>query len=97
MTQSLDLINSTTYKGVQVSKISKSETAEVLHISIEKDAVFKKHISPKDALLVMLEGNISFFINDTSCQLTKHETLTFKKDVEHWVEAHQNSNFLIIR
>ena len=97
MFQILDDINITVHKGVQVSKISASEDSEVLHISIEKDAIFKKHTSPKDALLVVLEGQICFHINSNSFVLSKHQFFNFAKQTEHWVEAHENSNFLIIR
>ena len=73
MFQILDDINITEHKNVQVSKISASEDTEVLHISIEKDAIFKKHTSPKDALLVVLEGQICFHINNNSFVLSKHQ------------------------
>jgi len=95
--QILDDINIKGYKGVQVSKISKSENTEILHISLEKDAILKKHTSPKDALLIVLEGEISFHINNNTFVLIKHQIFNFAKNIEHWVESHENSNFLIIR
>ena len=97
MYQILDEINTEDYKGVKVSKISKSEETEILHISIEKGAFLKKHISPKDALLIVLEGYISFYINNNIHCLKKHQIFNFVKETEHWVEAQENSNFLIIR
>lgn len=97
MFQILDEINITEFKGVQVSKISKSEDTEVLHISIEKDSILKKHTSPKDALLIVLDGFITFHTNNHSYNLIKHQIYNFAKETEHWVEAHENSNFLIIR
>ena len=97
MFQILDEINTTEFENVKVSKISKSDTTDVLHISIEKDAFLKKHTSPKDALLIVLEGFISFHINNSTYRLKKHQIFNFPKETEHWVEAHENSNFLIIR
>lgn len=97
MFQILDDINITDYNSVQVTKISKSEDTEVLHISIEKDAILKKHTSPKDALLIVLEGQISFHINNNIYVLNKHQLFNFAKGIEHWVESQENSNFLIIR
>lgn len=93
----LDQINTNDYDGVQISKISKSPDAEILHIKIEKEAAFKKHKSPKDALLIVLDGHISFHIKRTIYSLKKHQIFNFAKNIEHWVEAHENSNFLIIR
>ena len=97
MFQILDDIKISDFTGVKVSKISKSDTTEVLHISIEKNALLKKHTSPKDALLIVLEGCITFYINNTSFVLNKFQIFNFAKDTEHWVEAQENSNFLIIR
>jgi len=97
MFQILEKINIGDYKGVKVSKISKSEDTEILHISIEKDAILKKHTSPKDALLMVLEGCIFFHLNNDIHCLKKHQIFNFAKDTEHWVEAQENSNFLIIR
>lgn len=97
MFQILDTINITEYKGVQVSKLSQSDNTEVLHISLAKEAILKKHTSPKDALLIVLEGNISFHINNNTYFLKKHQIFNFAKETEHWVEASENSNFLIIR
>ena len=97
MFQILDKINSTDFKNVKVSKISKSDDTEILHISIEKDGLLKKHTSPKDALLIVLDGCITFYINNTSYVLNKFQLFNFANDTEHWVEAQENSNFLIIR
>lgn len=97
MFQILDEIRATDFENVKVSKISKSNDTEVLHISIEKDAILKKHSSPKDALLIVLDGLISFHINNNIYNLKKNQIFNFAKETEHWVEAHENSNFLIIR
>jgi len=97
MFQILDTINITEHKGVQTSKLSKSENIDVLHISMEKDAILKKHSSPKDALLIVLEGHIVFHIDTNSYVLKKHQVYNFEKNVEHWVEAIEDSNFIIIR
>ena len=97
MFQILDTINITEHKGVQTSKLSKSENIDVLHISMEKNANLKKHSSPKDALLIVLEGHIVFYIDTNSYVLKKHQVYNFEKNVEHWVEAIEDSNFIIIR
>ena len=92
-----DAINTTSFEGLQVGKLINFNAKEVLQISLEASAVFPKHISPTDAHLLVLEGFISFFINKKEYKLNKHQIFYFPKEVEHWVEAHENSKFLIIR
>ena len=97
MEQIINDINTIEYKGLQVSKLTAPDNIEVLHICLEKDTAFKKHISPKDTQLIVLEGCITFHINHKEFVLNKHQVFNFEKQVEHWVEAHENSKFLIIR
>ncbi len=97
MFQILNNINTAEYKGVQSSKLAKSEGLEVLHISLEKAAILKRHTSPKDALLIVLKGHIIFHINNISHSLKEHQMFSFARNTEHWVEAIENSNFLIFR
>ncbi len=90
-------IRETKFNGLQISKLAKTDTLEILSISMEKLAVFPKHSSPTDAQLVVLEGDISFHINNEIYSLKKEQSFNFPKDIEHWVEANDNSKFLIIR
>lgn len=97
MGQIINDINAIKYKGLQVSKLTAPDNIEVLHICLEKDTVFKKHISTKDAQLIVLEGRITFHINNEEIILDKHQIFNFAKQIEHWVEALENSKFLIVR
>jgi quercetin dioxygenase-like cupin family protein len=92
-----DAINLSPFDGLKAGKILDINAKEILCISLEKDAVFPKHTSPTDAHLLVLEGEISFFINDASYTLKPHQVFNFPKEKEHWVEAVENSKFLIIR
>ena len=92
-----DTINLSAYDGLKAAKILDVNAKNILFISLEKDTVFPKHTSPSDAHLLVLEGAISFFINDVTYTLTKNQLFNFPKDKEHWVEASENSKFLIIR
>lgn len=92
-----DIINLTPYDGLKAGKILDINAKEILQISLEKNAVFPKHTSPTDAQLLVLEGAIIFFIDGLEYQLTKHQLFGFPKDTAHWVEASENSKFLIIR
>ncbi len=92
-----DAINLTPYEGLNAGKLLDINAKEILHISLEKDAIFLKYASPNDAHLLVLEGAISFFINDVTFRLNEHQIFNFPKDKAHWVEASENSKFLIIR
>ena len=96
MYQTTDLFGHEEYQGLQFSKITPSNP-EIICISLEKDAIFKKHVSPADVHLVMLEGSIDFYINNTSYTLHAQQLFKFPKDTEHWVKARDNSKFLILR
>lgn len=97
MYQVSNTIIETPFNGLKVSKLKEFIAEEVLHISLEKGELFPKHSSPRDAYLIVLDGEIIFYINSKSYQLKKHQTFSFPKKEEHWVEAIKNSNFLIIR
>ncbi len=92
-----DIINKTSFEGLQVGKLLDFDATEILQISLEKNVLFPKHTSPTNATLLVLEGNISFYINNTEYKLLKHQIFKFPKDEEHWVKAISNSKFLIIR
>ncbi len=85
------------YNKLQVQKLAKTDALEILSITLEKEAVFPEHTSPTDAQLIVLEGNIDFHINGKKIVLKKEQHFNFPKEVSHWVEANDNSKFLIIR
>lgn len=97
MTVINNTINTIEFEGLKAAKLLDINAKEILHISLEKGAVFPKHTSPRDANLLILEGRIVFFINDQTYNLEKHQIFNFSKDEEHWVEALENSKFLIFR
>ena len=90
-------INVQPFEKLQVHKLVKTEMLEILSISLEKDEVFPEHSSPTDAQLIVLEGEIVFHINGETFQLAKHQHFNFPKEIKHWVQAIENSKFLIIR
>ena len=92
-----DTINSVEFRALNASKLLDINAKENLHISLEANADFPKHTSPTDAHILVLEGEISFFINNSEYKLLKHQIFNFPKEEEHWVKAIQNSIFLIIR
>ncbi|MFX0555286.1 hypothetical protein ACOCEA_00715 [Maribacter sp. CXY002] len=97
MYQVNNTIQSQSFNKLQVEKIAKNDNLEVLSISLEKDFIFPEHTSSRDALLILLEGDINFNINEENYRLKKHQELSFPKHEKHWVKANENSKFLIIR
>lgn len=85
------------FNGLQIKKLTKTNTLEVLCISLEKGAVFPEHESHVDAQLIVLEGHIAFYIEKHPIILTALQQFKFPKHTPHWVEAYVNSKFLIIR
>lgn len=92
-----NIILETEIKGLKASKIFTSDSTETLLISLEKDKLFPTHTSPKTTLLVVLKGKIDFHIDNKTITLAEHQSYTFEKDIEHYVTAHEDSKFLIIR
>ena len=91
------LISETTYDGLSVQKLSKTESTETLLITLEKDCDFPEHTSPRDALLVMMEGEIKFNIQNKQYKLSSWETFKFSANERHNVHSISSSKFLIIR
>ncbi|WP_297695165.1 cupin domain-containing protein [uncultured Eudoraea sp.] len=85
------------FDNLQLKKIVKTDALEILSISLEKGATFPEHTSPKDAQLIVLEGEIAFHINETSYKLKTQQNFNFPKATPHFVMANENSKFLIIR
>ena len=85
------------FDGLQIEKLVKNTSLEILSISLAKNAIFPKHTSPKDAHLIVLEGSIDFHIENQTVNLTAQQHFGFSKEVEHWVKANKDAKFLIIR
>lgn len=84
------------FDKLQIVKLN-AAPVEILSISLGKGTIFPEHTSPRDVTLTVLEGEILFNINDATHHLKKHQIFKFPKKVPHWVEALENSKFLIIR
>lgn len=85
------------FNKLKVEKVVKTNTLEILSISLEKDAIFPEHTSPADAQLIVLEGDIDFHIQGRTFYITEQQHFSFPKEIAHWVKANANSKFLIIR
>lgn len=96
MYQINNTINDKDFNKLQVSKLNDGP-AETLLIILEKGATFPEHTAPRDAQIIVLEGEIDFHINSEVFNIKTHQDFKFPKEVPHWVEAVENSKFLVIR
>ena len=85
------------FNKLQVLKLSSEENCETLLVSLEKGHAFPEHTSPRDALLVLLEGEIVFSIQNEEYQIQVHQTFKCPALTPHKVYSRENSKFLIIR
>ena len=90
-------IKNTAYEGLKVQKLWTNGTAETLLITMGEGVDFPQHTSPRDALLVVLEGTIEFRIQDAQIPLSTWDKYNFPAEVPHEVYARTPSKFLIIR
>lgn len=92
-----NIIRDQKHQQLQVQKLVKTPSVEILGVSLEKGAIFPKHTSPTEAQLIVLEGKINFHIEDKNYVLGKHQLFSFPKEIVHWVTAEENAKFLIVR
>jgi len=92
-----DQIKNQEYNKLQVNKLVRTDSFEILNISLEQGAIFPEHIALTDAELIVLEGEILFHINGKSYLIKEQQHFSFPKEMPHWVSAEENSKFLIIR
>lgn len=92
-----DHITEMDYNGLTVKKIASKKGCETVLISLAKEHNIPDHVSPRDTLLVMLEGVIRFQINGQDHFLEKFQSLNFPSKETHSVFAVENAKFLIIR
>ncbi|WP_262420299.1 cupin domain-containing protein [Flagellimonas meishanensis] len=85
------------FTGLTIKKSPTTSGIEILCISLEKGAAFPEHSSPKDARLIVVQGNIEFNIANQTFQLSAQQSLSFPKEEIHSVKANEDSKFLIIR
>lgn len=92
-----NILQEQVFDGLQIKQVWKSETYEILSISLEAGHIFPEHFSHKDAKLLLLEGEIYFGIDNQVFNLVPFQIFEFKAYTKHYVKALTNSKFLIIR
>jgi len=85
------------FEGLKVEKIFKSETCEALIIRLQANHTLPKHSTPKEALLVIHQGEVVFRIMGEESVLVSGDTYKIPVNEEHSVTANTDSVFLITR
>jgi quercetin dioxygenase-like cupin family protein len=84
-------------KDLQLNRLIKSDSFEVISVSLEAGHLFPEHISPKTTYLILLKGEINFYIEEKTFHLNPRQVFDFPANTKHHVKALTDSNFLIIR
>lgn len=92
-----DTIKEQSFKLLKVQKLTSGASPQIFSIFLEKGAEFTEKGSSRPAHIIVMEGAIDLFINKKMHHLSKHQHFQFGKDTPHWIEALEDSKFLIIR
>lgn len=93
----INTIDETGFQGITVKKLTEHATYEVVLITLKKGEKIPPHVANRDAQLIMLEGQIRFFIKEMTYDLQPHQVLSFGKEIQHSVTATMNSKFVLVK
>ncbi|SDE43021.1 cupin domain-containing protein [Riemerella columbipharyngis] len=79
-----------------IAIVKKNERIKQFVVALGKDAVLKKHTTPVPATLVMLKGEINFFINGEILKFSAYDVYEIPVDVEHEVVGASEENMFLI-
>jgi len=80
-----------------VVQIKNTDKSNVIAIGLKKDQVLKRHITPIPALLVVLEGLISFEMEGKTTEIPALGTIEIPVNAPHEVTGIQESIFLVMK
>ena len=85
-------------KAVQTNVLFQPTNGKVISLQIAKNEQLKEHMTTVPALLVCVFGNATYNDeNGTSIKLKSGDYFNIPVNVKHWVDAHEESNFLLIK
>ena len=88
----------TEQKAVQTQLLFEPTAAKVVALQIAKNEQLKEHVTKVPALLVCVTGEATY--NDEKGEkihLKSGDYVKIPVEVKHWVDAHETSNFLLIK
>jgi quercetin dioxygenase-like cupin family protein len=92
-----NILKDIAFDGVKTNVLVANETGKQILISIEAGAELKEHISPTDASVLILKGEVMFKINQEEFCMSLMDMYAFKKNVKHAILASTNSIILLVR
>lgn len=85
-------------KAVQTSVLFQPTDGKVISLQIAKNEQLAEHMTKVPALLVCVSGNATYKDeNGISITLQSGDYFNIPVNVKHWVDAHEESNFLLIK
>ena len=85
-------------KPVQTQVLFEPTENKVIALQIAKNEQLKEHVTKVPALLVCIKGDATFSNeNREKVHLKSGDFIKIPVDVRHWVDAHELSNFLLIK
>ena len=85
-------------KPVQTQVLFEPTENKVIALQIAKNDQLKEHVTKVPALLVCINGDATFSNeNGEKIHLKSGDFIKIPVDVKHWVDAHELSNFLLIK
>lgn len=85
-------------KLVQTQVLFEPTENKVIALQIAKNEQLKEHVTKVPALLVCINGDATFSNeNGEKIHLKSGDFIKIPVDVKHWVDAHELSNFLLIK
>ena len=85
-------------KPVQTQVLFEPAENKVIALQIAKNEQLKEHVTKVPALLVCINGDATFSNeNGEKIHLKSGDFIKIPVDVKHWVDAHELSNFLLIK
>ena len=85
-------------KPVQTQVLFEPTENKVIALQIAKNEQLKEHVTKVPALLICVTGDATFSNeNGEKIDLKSGDFIKIPIDVKHWVDAHELSNFLLIK
>jgi quercetin dioxygenase-like cupin family protein len=85
-------------KAVQTNVLFQPTDGKVISLQIAKNQQLAEHITKVPALLVCVSGNATYNDeNGTTIKLQSGDYFNIPVNVKHWVDAQEESNFLLIK
>lgn len=85
-------------KPVQTQVLFEPTENKVIALQIAKNEQLKEHVTKVPALLICVTGEAIFSNeNGEKIHLKSGDFIKIPVDVRHWVDAHELSNFLLIK